>query len=155
MSTTSVRIFGVALIVGGVVVLLAAAKLFSMAALWPLIPLTIGVAMATAYFTGPRAVSLLLSGTMLGLASLLFLYCAVAGWDNMVQLWPLLLVAPGGAFLLLYAFTKDTSSLSVAIMLIVTAALFMILSHVFGKLWGVVLVLVGAVFLAMSLLRKS
>lgn len=155
MSTTSVRIFGIALMVGGLVLLLAAAKLFSMATLWPLIPLTIGVAMAIAYFTGPRAASLLLSGAMLGLVSLLFFYCAITGWDKMVQLWPLLLVAPGGAFLLLYAFTKDTNNLSVAIMLIVTAVLFMILSHLFGKLWGLVLLLVGAVFLAMSLLRKS
>jgi hypothetical protein len=154
MSPTSLRIFGVALAVGGLVLLLAAARLFSMAALWPLIPLTIGVAMATAYFTGPRSASLLLSGIMLGLISLLFLYCAVAGWGKMVQLWPLLLVAPGGAFLTLYAFTKESNSLSVAIMLIVTAALFMILSHVFGKLWGVVLVLVGVLLFATSMLRK-
>ncbi|MBC7186852.1 MAG: hypothetical protein H5U38_07460 [Calditrichaeota bacterium] len=155
MSTTSLRIFGIALIVGGLVLLLAATKLVSMAALWPLIPLTIGVAMATAYFSGPRSTPLLLSGVMLSLASLLLLYCAIAGWGAMVQLWPLLLVAPGGAFLAVYAFTRETNSLSVALMLIVTAALFMVLNHLFGKLWGVVLVLVGVLVFALSLVRKS
>lgn len=155
MSTTSLRIFGIALIVGGLVLLLAATGLVSMAALWPLIPLTIGVAMATAYFSGPRGTPLLLSGVMLSLASLLLLSCAIAGWGAMVKLWPLLLVAPGGAFLAVYAFTRETNSLSVALMLIVTAVLFMVLNHLFGKLWGVVLVLVGALVLALSLVRKS
>lgn len=155
MSSLSVRILGIALIAGGVVLLLTATHLFNISALWPLIPLTIGVAMAAAYFSGPRNASLLLGGIMLGLASLLFLYCAIMGWEKMVQLWPLLLAAPGGAFLVLYAFTRESNSLSVAIMLIVTAALFMMLNQLLGKFWGVVLLLVGVILVALSAVRKS
>ncbi|MDZ7270205.1 MAG: hypothetical protein ONB17_01180 [candidate division KSB1 bacterium] len=155
MSSSSLRILGIALIAGGVVLLLAATKLFSISALWPLIPLTIGVAMAAAYFTGPRSPSLLLGGIMVGLASLLFLYCALLGWDKMAQLWPLFLAAPGGAFLVLYALTRESNSLSVAIMLIIAAALFMVLNQLLGRFWGVVLVLVGVILFALSALRKS
>ncbi len=155
MSSASLRLFAISLMAGGVVLLLAASGLFNFTLLWPLIPLTIGVAMAASYFTGPRSTSLLVGGLMLGLASLLFLYCAIFGWDKMVQLWPLLLVAPGGAFLVLYAFTRESQSLSVAIMLIVAAALFMLLNHLLGKFWGVVLLLVGIILLVLATLRKS
>lgn len=115
---------------------------------WSLYIILTGLLLVIVYFLKKELVIFLLPGTMLLIYGILFLYCALTDWQNMVWLWPVLFIAPGIGFLLLYFLKNREPIYSVpGILLIVFGALFFVRKMAYIKFWPIVLIVFGIVYL--------
>jgi hypothetical protein len=112
--------------------------------IWPGLLILAGIAFATGYFKNNKNYGLLLPATILVVFGLLFLYCTIAGWENMNDLWPVFLMGPGLGFYLMYQFgEKEKGLLIPAAIMVGLGLLFLLdLNHIL-KYWSVILIAVG------------
>ncbi len=111
---------------------------------WSLYIILTGLLLLIAYFFKRELTIFLLPGIMLLIYGLLFLYCALTNWQNMVQLWPVLFIAPGVGFLFLYYLkNKETYYGIPGILLLLFGVLFFLRKTAFIKWWPVILIVIG------------
>ena len=137
-------IWGVLLIVLGIIFLVGNTSRMGMETLWPLFPLSIGVAFWIGYFTNRKNYGLLMPGCVLVVVSLLFIYCNVAGWWRMESLWPVFILAPSAAFFAMhFGGAQDAGLLFPAGILGVVGFVFLFLRSGLGDYWPVLLIVAG------------
>ncbi|MBL7074762.1 hypothetical protein ISS37_05950 [candidate division KSB1 bacterium] len=140
--------FGGLLIVIGLLLLLANIRLVSMAELWPVFVLACALAFWLGFFMNTKEYGLLMPAGVLTVVGLLFLYCALTGWDQMVYLWPVFLFAPALGFFLMYFLGPHESGLLVpGTILSICGVIFLSFTGWGGQLWPVLLILVGILLL--------
>ncbi len=143
-------IWGSFLILIGIVLLIGNLSKVSMEILWPVFPLTVGLAFWVGYFHDHKNYGLLMPGSILVVVSLLFFYCNLSGWEQMEILWPVFIMAPAVGFIAMYfGGGKDQGLLIPAVILFGTGIVFLIISSGFGDYWPVLLIIAG-VFLIVS-----
>ncbi len=137
-------IWGLFLILIGIVFLIGNLSQISMEILWPVFPLTVGLAFWIGYFYDRKNHGLLMPGSILIVVSLLFFYCNVFGWGRMETLWPVFIMAPAVGFVAMYfGGERDQGLLIPAGILFGTGILFLIISSGFGDYWPVLLIIAG------------
>ncbi|MBN2105686.1 hypothetical protein JW835_16735 [bacterium] len=151
MADTKTRyLFGIILIVVGVIFLLVNFSDVSMSHLWPFFPLTVGIGLVLGYFQNRDNLGFLMPGVVLITISLLFFYCAISGWHHMSQLWPVFIWAPAGGFIAMYfGGSRDRGLLMPAGILGLIGFIFIAVNYRISNFLPVVMIAVGA-FLVLS-----
>ncbi len=137
---------GLAAIFLGIIFLLENLQIFqfNFQNIWPAIVALVGLGFAFGYFANRRNHSMIIPAVVLIVYGLLFSYCQMTTWDNMLKLWPVLLIGPGFGFLLLYFLAgKENSALWSAGVLIILGLLFMLRFVGYLRYWPALLVLGG------------
>ncbi len=115
---------------------------------WSLYIILTGLLLVVVYFLKKDLVIFLLPGIMLLIYGFVFLYCAWTDWQNMVRLWPILFIAPGIGFLLLYFLKNQEPIYGVpGTLLIVFGVLFFVRKMAYIKFWPILLLILGIVYL--------
>lgn len=115
---------------------------------WSLYIILTGLLLIVVFFLKRELVIFLLPGIMLLIYGFLFLYCAWTDWQNMVKLWPILFIAPGLGFLLLYFLKSQEPFYGVpGTLLIVFGILFFVRKMAYIKFWPIILLILGSVYL--------
>lgn len=141
-------LLGIALIVLGGVLMLPTITTVREQDLWPVFVLGPGLLFLALFLMDRRKVGFLIPGTVLTVAGLLFLYCTIAGWERMHELWPLFLVAPGMGFILMYLFGNQERGLLIpGGILTILGAIFLTGVNETAYLVPALLILVGLMFL--------
>ena len=154
MKQKDILTIGIVIILCGILLLLANIGILEIEMFWPLIPLAIGGALICAFTKGRKESSLLMAGTMLTIPSILFQYCIITSWESMNRLWPFLILAVGCGFLGEYFMVQRSQTrLSLGMVLVVTAILLLLMNHLLGRFWPVILILLGIFITAFSSIR--
>lgn len=149
-------LFGVTLIVLGLLFLAINFSSYGWEQFWPVVILAGGLAFLAAYLTDRRNYGFLMPATILLVYGTLFLGCSLTNWDYMEEWWPTFIAGPGLGLLAMYFGGKREIGLLVpASILIGIASIFF---FVFGPLqtyeryWPILLILAG---LALLLRRRE
>jgi len=139
---------GIMLIVLGIIFLLPNFTPLQGQDLWPILILGPGILFYIMFIQDRANYGLLMPATVLTFSGFLFFYCIINGWHLMRTLWPVLMIAPGIAFLLMYAFGKKENALLVpGIILTALGGVFLIGATDYDYLWPVALIVLGIVLL--------
>ncbi|MCU0608522.1 MAG: hypothetical protein MUF22_01985 [Chitinispirillaceae bacterium] len=113
--------------------------------LWPIFVLVLGAGFCILFFERkPLDLVLLWLGSMLSQCGIFFLYLNFTSWHQMAKLWPVFLGIAGMSFFVLYIRARNRIFLSVALGLVVLAAVFFLVFGVSLALWPLSLVAFGA-----------
>ncbi len=139
-------VFGTMLVLAGIVFLVTNLRFeLTMKELWPIFPLSFGIAMYIEFAHDRRNRGLLMPATIITVSGALFLYCAIRGWSYMAQLWPVLLLGIAGGFFLTFLLGRHRRGLLVpAGIFAAVGLLFLIEDSSWGGLWPVALIVAGA-----------
>jgi hypothetical protein len=149
-------VWGIFLIVIGLVFLIGNISRIGMEILWPAFPLTVGLAFWIGYIFDRKNVGLLMPGSILVIVGLLFFYCAIFGWYRMANLWPLFIIAPAVGFISIYfGGSRDSELLIPAGILAGIGIVFLFISHGLGDYWPVLLILAGSFLIVIHLMVKQ
>lgn len=139
---------GIALIVLGGVLMLPTITDLRGRDLWPIFVLGPGVFFLAMFLMNRRSIGLLMPGTILTIIGLLFLYCTIAGWERMHDLWPLFLLAPGLGFILMYLLgDRERGLLIPGGILTILGAIFLTGVSELATIVPALLIIVGLMFL--------
>lgn len=139
---------GITLIVLGIIFLLPNFTSLEARDLWPILILGPGILFYIMFFQDRTNYGLLMPATVLTASGLLFFYCVSEGWHMMRTLWPIMMIAPGAAFMLMYIWGKKENALLVpGIVLTLLGGLFLIAATDYDYLWPVALIVLGIVLL--------
>lgn len=141
---------GLAAIFLGVIFLLENLKVFqfNFENIWPELVTLIGIGFALGYLANRKFTSLIMPAVVLIIYGLLFTYSHISGWEHMAKLWPVLLLAPGMGFLLLYFLAgKNSTALWSASILILLSLLFLLRFVEYLRYWPALLILGGIVII--------
>lgn len=162
MKWDPVSLLGLAIVVFGILALLANAGLVSIHwyELWPLLVLGIGLAFEFAFFLNRDASSgLLLPGGILTTVGCVFLIAVLFGWDVIGELWPLFVLAPAVGFFQMYLFGgREVGLLIPAAILGAVGLIFLIVnlisSEVLGTVFPIAMIIIGGILLLNSPKRR-
>lgn len=147
---------GITLIVLGIVFLFVNLSHVSMSKFWPIFPLVVGGAMIFGYFKNRENVGFLMPGSILIIISILFFYCAAAGWDHMSDLWPVFIIAPAAGFVAMYfGGTRDRGLLVPASILGIVGAVFIAINLNFSNFLPIVMIIIGIILVLTQLLPSK
>lgn len=122
---------------------------------WPLFVLMPGILFYIMFFLDRANYGLLMPATVLTVSGFMFFYCVFNGWHLMGSIWPLYMVAPGVAFLLMYRFGKKEKGLLIpGFILSGMGFIFLLGATDYPHLWPIVLIIIGVV-LIMNSRRKT
>lgn len=141
---------GLAAIFLGIIFLLENLKVFefNFKNIWPEIVILVGLGFAFGYFANRKNTNLIMPAVVLIVYGALFTYSHILGWEHMARLWPVLLLAPGFGFLLLYFLAgKENTALWSASVLIVLSLLFLLRFVEYLRYWPALLILGGIVII--------
>ncbi len=142
---------GIALIVIGVIFLLPNFTNLSLRELWPLLMLAPGVLFFLGFLADRKSYGLLMPGAILTTYGLLFLYCTLAGWYWMTDLWPLFLLGPGIGFILMYLYGKKEMALLIpGSILLLLGGIFLLSTTEYEYLWPLAIIIAGALLILKS-----
>jgi len=139
---------GLAAIFLGVIFLLENLQIFqfNFQNIWPVIVALVGLGFAFGWFANRDNHSLIMPAVVLIVYGLLFSYCQLTTWDNMLKLWPVLLIGPGLGFLMLYFLAdRENTALWSASVLIILGMLFMFRFIEYLRYWPALLILGGII----------
>lgn len=137
---------GITFTILGVIFLLENLNVFLLN--WSLYIILTGVALLLIFFLNRELVALLLLGTTLLVYGLLFFYCQVSGWEHLARLWPLLLIAPGLGFGLMYWAKSQAKHYLYSSLTLFTFGFLLFLRKIeYIKYWPVVLIIVGLILI--------
>ena len=75
---------------------------------------------------------------------LVFLLCSWNSWNLLSDLWPVFILAPGVAFLLMYFFgNKETGLLVTAIIMLGIGFIFLSQNFFYYNFWPVIIIVIG------------
>jgi len=112
--------------------------------LWPLILIIGGALFFLGFFLNPKHYGLLMPGSVLTIVGLLFLYTNSGRWYAMEYLWPIVILAPGIGFVLMYLFGPKRNGFWIPAVILVTMALiFFVRFWCVLRYWPVILILIG------------
>jgi len=141
--------WGIFLVIAGVIFLAGTLSNYGLERLWPLFPLAIGLAFILKVVFNRENVSGLMPGSLLTVVALLLFYCNSYGWDHMVSLWPVFIIAPAvGFFALYFAGQREKSNLISGAVLAGIGILFLVANSRLGQFWPVILIVIGLVLVA-------
>ncbi len=144
-------IWGVFLIVIGIIFLIGTLSSVGMGKIWPIFPLTVGLAFWVAYFHDRENPGLLMPGSILVVISILFFYCTFSDWGRMETLWPFFIIAPAvGFFAMYFGGAKDQGLLLPAGVLLGVGVIFLLLSSWLGNYWPVFVIIGGIILIALQ-----
>jgi len=132
----------------GIIFLLENLKIFqfNFINIWPEVVVLVGIGFAVGYFLNRKSLHLIMPATVLIIYGILFSYCNISSWGNMAQLWPILLLAPGFGFFLLYVVAvKEASSLWAGSILFALGLLFLLRHVAYLRYWPALLIIGGVV----------
>ena len=142
-------IWGIFLILVGVIFIIGNFSRVGMEMLWPVFPMAVGLAFWIGYFHDRKNFGLLMPGSILVIVSLLFFYCNFVGWWHMETLWPIFMLAPAVGFVAMYlGGAKDQGLLIPASILTALALIFLFVSSGLGDYWPVFLIIAGILLIA-------
>jgi len=149
-------IWGILLIVIGLVFFIGNISRVSMDYLWPVFPLAVGIMFLVGYFNDRKNYGLLMPGSILTVVSLLFFYCNFSGWWHMEYLWPIFILAPASGFFAMYfGGNKDQGLLIPGFILAVVGCVFLFLSSGVGDFWPVFLIAAGIIMIVIQFLSDK
>jgi len=149
-------LWGVLLIVIGIIFIIGNTSPMGMETLWPVFPLAVGVAFFIGYFYDRKNYGLLMPGSILTVVSLLFFYCNFFGWWRMETLWPVFVLAPGVGFVAMYfGGEKEQGLLIPAGILGAIGIVFLFLSSGLSDYWPVFLILAGILLILLQGLPRQ
>ncbi|MHB2153504.1 hypothetical protein ACX8XN_03790 [Calditrichota bacterium GD2] len=123
---------------------------------WALYIILAGLLFLLVYFIKKELTFFLLPGVMLTVYGFLFMYCALSQWQNMSLLWPVLFMAPGLGFMLLYFLQKrETYFLVPGGLLLLFGLLFFLRRLAVIKYWPLLLMGIGIVLLIRHHVTKT
>ena len=146
------KILGLILIFLGIIFLLDNLDVigFNVLIIWPSFIILGGAGFILGYLIRHENYPMLMPGTILIIAGLIFLYCNVAGWHHMQVLWPLFLAAPGLGFILLYFLGKRDKGLLIPGGLLLLLGLLFLVRHLeYIRYWPVLLIVFGIILIFM------
>ena len=142
---------GLAAIFLGVIFLLENLQVFqfNFENIWPELVTLIGLGFAIGYLINRKFTSLIMPAVVLIIYGALFIYSHHIGdWKSMAQLWPVLLLAPGIGFLLLFFLAgKKNTALWSASVLIILSLLFLLRFVEYLRYWPALLILGGIIII--------
>jgi hypothetical protein len=148
-------VWGILLVVIGVVFMIGNHSRVGMEKLWPIFPLIAGLTFCAGYFYNRKNVGLLMPGSIFVVIGLLFFYCTFAGWHHMANLWPLFLIAPATGFVAIYfGGMKDKDLLIPAGILTGLGIIFLFITHDLGDYWPILMILAGILLIVLHLFNK-
>lgn len=149
-------LWGIILIIMGIIFLAGNFSRVGMEVLWPLFPLGVGIGFWIGYFKDRKNAGLVMPGSILVVVSLLFLYCSLFGWWRMETLWPFFIIAPGvGFFAMYFAGSKDENLIIPGGILMVVGLIFLFLSSGLGNYWPVFLIIAGIAYILTNGFKKE
>ena len=149
-------IWGIFLIVVGIVFLIGNVSRVGMETLWPVFPMAVGLAFWVGFVHDRKNYGLLMPGSILVIVSILFLYCSIFGWWRMETLWPVFILAPAVGFIAMYfAGAKDQGLLVPAGILSAVGIIFLFVSSGLGDYWPIFLIIGGILLMAFGATRKK
>lgn len=123
--------------------------------IWPLFIILFGLTFLVTFAMDRTQWPLLMPGSVLLAAGLVFLACVAWGWHLIGVLWPALVVAPGLGFLAMYVVGSGGGmALLAGTGLVVLGAVAMLRQSAFWKYWPVVLIGGGLALLARSVRKR-
>ncbi|MBN1783286.1 hypothetical protein JW948_19280 [bacterium] len=153
MENRSQLFWGSALIVLGVLFLFGNLTDISMDRLWPAFPMLVGLSFWAAYLQKRGEAGILMPGTILVVISLLFFFCANAGWDHMARLWPVFVLAPAAGFVAMYfGGNRDKNLLFPAGILGLIGSIFLAVGFGLSNYWPLLMILAGVLLILTELL---
>jgi hypothetical protein len=140
---------GIVLILLGLLFLLPNFTSLTASELWPVVLVVPGIMFFILFFQNRERVGVLMPATVLTVIGALFLYCAIAGWERMSQLWPFFIIAPGLGFFTMYFLGKRERGLLVPAALLTGIGCFFLLafSEMGAYIVSVILIIAGIVLL--------
>jgi hypothetical protein len=139
---------GIALIVLGGVLMLPTITPVRERDIWPVLLVGPGLLFLALFFIDRRKIGFLMPGTVLTVIGLLFLYCVIAGWEEMRRLWPFFLIAPGTGFALMFLLGNRARGLLIPGGILLTlGAIFLTRVNETAYLVPALLILAGLMFL--------
>lgn len=162
MKCDPISLLGLAIVVFGVLALLANAGLVSIDwyELWPLLVLGIGLAFEFAFFLNQDASpGFLLPGGVLTTVGCVFLIAVLFGWDVIGELWPLFVLAPAVGFYQMYLFGgRQVGLLVPAVIFSAVGLVFLVVnlmsSEVLGTVFPIAMIIIGGLLLLNSPKRR-
>ncbi len=123
---------------------------------WSLYVILTGIAFLLAFWLNKENLLFILPATVLIVYGLLFFYCQISGWQHIALLWPVLLVAPGLGFLLMYVRqTNRQLYLYPGAILSAFGLLFFLRKINYIKYWPVLLIIIGLVLIVRFYLQRD
>jgi len=148
--------WGIFLILIGVVFLLGNISRLGMERLWPVFPLAVGVAFCLGYFHNREKYGFLMPGAIFVVVSLLFFFCNFFGWWHMETLWPIFILAPGIGFFAMYSGgIRDQGLLISGGIFSGMAIIFLFISSGLRDYWPVFLIVIGFLLMVLSAHRGT
>ncbi len=115
---------------------------------WSLYILLSGVALILVFFLNRELAVFLLPGVTLLIYGILFFYCQITGWEHLARWWPLLLIAPGLSFAILYGVRPQAKHYLYSASILTGFGLLFFLRKVeYIKFWPVILIVAGLILL--------
>lgn len=149
-------VWGVFLIVIGVLFLIGNISRMGMEELWPMFPMAAGLAFIVGYIRDRKNYGLLMPGSILVVISGLFLFCSIFGWWHMESLWPVFILAPAAGFLAMYwGGSRENGLLISASVLGTVGIVFLFVSSGLGDWWPVFLVAAGLIMILTEFVGKK
>lgn len=149
-------IWGILLILIGILFLVGNTSRMGMELLWPVFPLAVGIAFWIGYFNDRKNYGLLMPGSILIVVSVLFMYCNLTHWWRMEYLWPIFILAPATGFVAMYfGGSRDSGLLIPAGILGAVGFIFLFLSSGLGDYWPVFLIVAGLLLILLQGLPKK
>jgi hypothetical protein len=145
-------VFGVALIVLGIVFLLANLGVFRIRGqlVWTYVLILLGLAFWISFFFDRSRIGSLMPGSVLLTIGLLFHYTSTHGWETLSLLWPFFLLAPAFGFYAMFVFGSHERGLLVPAGILTVLAAFFFLQGSGRDLrlvWPAALIAVGVLLL--------
>ncbi|MBN2280769.1 MAG: hypothetical protein JXQ65_09315 [Candidatus Marinimicrobia bacterium] len=146
---------GVSLIALGLFILGVQRNWFHWDDIWPFAMIIPGLAFFVAYFK-EKQLGLLMPASILTIIGIFFVYMEESHWNNMDELWPIFILAPGiGFFTMFFASGMKKDFWIPGTILVTIGVLFMVEAWQFLHFWPVILILVGLYFIYSGLKNKE
>ena len=139
-------LFGVILIAIGGILLLKSFDIFYLKwdTIGSVILIFFGAYQLGAWALNRKNYGLLFPGTIMLIYGLVFLLCSWNSWNLLSDLWPVFILAPGVAFLLMYFFgNKETGLLVTAIIMLGIGFIFLSQNFFYYNFWPVIIIVIG------------
>ena len=155
-NTSTFTILAVVLILIGTVFLLDNFGVWTgISAVWPILPLILGIGFCMLYFKNKRKDLILLGlGSIITSDSTFFFYLNLTSWRALALLWPIFIAILGISFIICYCFSKMKVLLYLAVFLIALSASFILIFAISSHLWPLSLILGGISFILISVFEK-
>ena len=145
-------VFGVALIVLGIVFLLANLGVFRIRGdlVWTYVLIILGLAFWVGFFFDRSRIGVLMPGSVLLTIGLLFYHASTRGWESLSYLWPFFLLAPAFGFYAMFVFGRHERGLLVPAGILTVIAAFFFLQGSGRDLrlvWPAALIAIGVLLL--------